>query len=231
MRTYATDNSARRATGLIWLLVAMLAILGCGGRAPKSRPETAAFMPDDVKGIYLGMERKEIDRLVPAQSTQLTDDGLETVTEFLKDSVHLGLALAYRDERLSTATIWYDYSLVPGRIDRDRPAFLAAMIRRNGPNYQPCSFVMPGADFVPDIGLYWTHPGFRVAVTFAKPSGVIPDSVESRPYFQFSMFDSVTSVVDLWPNVVIPADPAELRFFHEVDSLRDIVRAQQPLTP
>ena len=177
------------------------------------------------------MEREEVGRRFPVQSTQLTDDGLETVTRFEGDSVQVGLAFAYRDDRLATATIWYDYAQVPRRIEQARPEFLTAMIERNGTEYQPCSFVIPGADFVPDLGLYWTHPGFRVAVTFAKPAADVPDGIESRPYFQFSMFDSVTSVVDLWPNIAIPADPVELRFFHEVDSLRNLVRARRPRTP
>jgi len=214
--------------GLRYVCLSVLAVFfsSCSDNAPVPRPGTAMLMPTEFKGIYLGMEKEEVDRFFTVEGTHLTDVGLETVTRFTRDSVEIGLAFAYRDGRLSVATAWYDYSAVPHRVDQERREFLDFVIDRNGLDYDRCSFDIPGVEHIPDIGLCWRRPGFQVVVTFSKPSYYLPDSLEFKPYYQFSMFDSVTTLFDLWPNIIIPADDREERYFHEADSLREVVRTR-----
>jgi len=181
-------------------------------------------MPSEFQGVYLGMAKEEVDKKFTADGTHLTADGLETVTRFVRDSIQVGLAFAYRDGHVSVATAWYDYSLVPYRIKAERQNFLGFMMHRNDFDYQRCSFDIPGAPFVPDIGLVWQYPGYWVTATFAKPAEYFPDSMSFRPYFQFSIFDSLKTPADMWPNVVIPAAEPEQQYFREVDSVENIVR-------
>ena len=203
-------------------VMVVLLLAGCGDHAPVPRPNTAELMPPDLKDLYLGIEKEEVDKRFTVQGTQLTDEGLETITSFMRDTLKIVLAFAYRDGRLSSATIWYDFSLVPHRVDEERRSFLWFVMDRNGMDYHRCSFDMPGVPFVPDIGLCWYHPGYQVVATFSKPSDYFPDTIPFKPYFQFAIFDSVTTPFDLWPNIVIPADEPEHRYFHEVDSLQGV---------
>jgi hypothetical protein len=128
------------------------------------------------------------------------------------------------------ATAWYDYTLVPHRIDAERRNFLGFLLVRNGLDYQYCSFDIPEASFMPDVGLNWQYQGYQIVATFAKPAEQVPDSIPFRPYFQFSIFDSLTTPSDLWPNIAIPAAESEMPYFHEVDSLRTVVRAMREAT-
>ena len=218
-------NVSRSFRGVICAVsvAVVLLLVGCGDNAPVPRPETANLMPPDLRELYLGIEKEEIDKRFTVQGTQLTDEGLETFSSFIRDSLQIGLAFAYRDGRLSTATIWYDFSLVPHRVDEERRSFLQFVLDRNGMDYHRCSFDMPGAPLVPDLGLCWYHPGYQVVATFSKPSHLFPDTIPFKPYFQFSIFDSVVTTFDLWPNIVIPADEPEHQYFYEVDSLQKVL--------
>jgi len=212
-------------TALILMLAAGCG--GCGGKAPLILPGTSKYMPAELQAIYLGMEKTEVDKYFTAQSTNLTNRGLETASQYVKDSVRIGVAFAYRDGRLATATIWYDYSLVPDRIDLERQAFLKTLIDSNGLEFESCSFVMDGGAYVPDIGLIWKLPGCFVVSTYAKPSYTFPDTVSFRPYFQFSIFDTTITPWHLWRNILIPAKDSERSFFREIDSLRQVERRQR----
>jgi len=205
------------------VLLAALFTGGCGRNAPPILPETAKYMPPELQDIYLGMEKAEVDKYFTVQGTQLTNKGLETVTLFVKDSVAIGVAFAYRDGRLITATIWYDYEQVPERVDSGRRRFLKHLIENNGPNYDHCSFVIAEGEFVPDVGLIWKHPGCLVTSTFSKPSYFFPDTISFRPYHQFSIFGAPITPWNLWKNIIIPAEESERPYLREADSLRSLV--------
>jgi hypothetical protein len=216
---------------MLLLMVPGLLLAACADNPPVPRPETARLMPSEFKGVYLGMAKEDVDNKFAADGTRLTKEGLETVTRFVRDSIQVGLAFAYRDGRVSVATAWYDYALVPKRIGAERRNFLAFLLHRNGLNYQYCSFNIPGAPFVQNIGLGWKYPGYQVVATFAMPIKYVPDSIPYRPYLQFSIFDSLTTPRDLWPDIVIPAPASELKYFREVDSVSNVVSTMMETRP
>lgn len=223
------------STGGLWLVRGMASLIllaavwfaGCGEKAPAIMPGTAKYMPPELQNLFLGMEKTEVDKYFTAQSTQLTNRGLETATQFIRDSVRIGVACAYRDGRLTTATIWYDYALVPERVDRERWEFLRRLMEQNGPKYDLCSFVMEPGEYVPDVGLIWAHSGCIVTSTFSKPSDSFPDTVSFRPYYQFSIFGPPITPWHLWKNIIIPAEESERPYFREVDSLRTLLRTSR----
>ncbi len=228
MHPYSYDNCFGRLVAGIVLVILTIMICGCSDNAPEPQPEMASMMPADFMGTYLGMTKEEIDKIFPISNTRLSDIGLETNLGFTRDSVKIGIAFAYRDGGLLIATLWYDCVDVPQRVDSLRRDFLDYLIDRNGPDFQPCSFTIPGATFVPDIGLYWRHPGFGVVATFAKRRDNLPDSVNVHPYYQFCVFDSSVAPQEIWSNIVIPAKPEEMPYFQEVDSLRENVLQRKP---
>jgi len=231
MFSHFANSRTCRGPGSIYLIMIVFLLAGCSDNAPVPRPGTAILMPPEFNGVYLGIAKEEVDQRFTVEGTQLTDKGLETITRFTRDSVEIGLAFAYRDGRLSVATVWYDYSAVPRRVDQECWSFLDYIIEHNGTDYDRCSFDIPGAEHIPDIGLRWRHPGYQVVVTLSKRSEYLPDTLKFMPYYQFCIFDSATTTFDLWPNMIIPADGRELPYFHEVDSLTEAVRTRKGLQP
>jgi hypothetical protein len=208
------------------VLLALLAGNGCRNDAPLVLPDSSRYFPPELRDLHLGMEKIEVDKYFAAQSTQLTDRGLETASQFIRDSVRIGVAFAYRDGRLATATIWYDYALVPERVDRERQVFMRSLIDSNGLDFEPCSFTMDQGKFAPDLGLIWKQPGCFAVTTFSKPSYAFPDTMSFRPYYQFSLFDTTITPWHLWRNMIIPAVESERPYFREIDSLRQAVQQQ-----
>ncbi len=218
-----TKSTIRLLVGLV-LLVLSAVWWGCGSDAPEPRPETEQYLPEELAGIYLGIEREQVEQQFQIYQTNITDDGLQTSTRMIRDSVMIGIAFSYRSNRLATVTIWYDYLRVPYRIDEARRAFLRDVLQRNGPEYDRASFALKPEYVVSDLALLWQHPGCLAACIFSKPSEFFADTLEYRPYYQFSLMDSTISPFNYWPNLVIPAEEAERPYFREVDSLRAVVR-------